>query len=74
MADTVNVFLRNDDWVPDLPVPAEMMDALVLTLTEASVAPQVRVVINGDESLVDSEKRSYKQAVTRPTNVNTLSR
>jgi germination protein M len=74
MADTVNVFLRNDDWVPELPVPAEMMDALVLTLTEASVAPQVRVVINGDESLVDSDKRSYEQPVMRPTNVNTLSR
>jgi germination protein M len=74
MADTVNVSLRNDDWVPELPVPAEMMEALVLTLTEASAAPQVKVVINGDDSLVDSDKHSYEQPVTRPTNVNTLSR
>jgi germination protein M len=74
MADTVNVSLRDADWMPKSPVPSEMMDALVLTLTEATGAPQVRVVMNGDDSLVDSDENSYDHPVTRPTNLNALSR
>jgi germination protein M len=74
MADTVNVSLRAADWMPKSPVPSEMMDALVLTLTEATGAPQVRVVMNGDDSLVDSDNRTYDHPVTRPTIVNALSR
>lgn len=74
MADTVNVSLRDADWTPKSPVPAEMMEAIVLTLTEATGAPQVRVVMNGDDSLMDSDERTYDHPVTRPTNVNALSR
>ncbi len=74
MADTVNVSLRDEDWAPKSPVPSEMMEALVLTLTEATGVPQVRVVMNGDDSLIDSDERSYDHPVTRPTNVNAYSR
>ncbi|BBI32434.1 GerMN domain-containing protein [Cohnella abietis] len=74
MADTVNVSLNDAGWMPKSPIPSEMMEALVLTLTEVTGAPQVRVVMNGDDSLVDSDQRSYASPVTRPTNVNTLSR
>jgi germination protein M len=74
MADTVNVSLQDAGWMPKSPVPSEMMEALVLTLTEATGAPQVRVVMNGDDSLVDSDDRSYDHPVTRPTSINSLSR
>jgi germination protein M len=74
MADTVNVSLQDAGWMPKSPVPSEMMEALVLTLTEATGAPQVQVVMNGDDSLVDSDDRSYDHPVTRPTSINTLSR
>lgn len=70
MADTVNVSLRDANGISKLPVSAEMMDALVLTLTEVTGAPQVRVVMNGDDSLVDSDARSYDYPVTRPLTVN----
>ncbi|RED64070.1 GerMN domain-containing protein [Cohnella lupini] len=73
MADTVNVALQDSDWMPETPVPSEMMDALVLTLTEAAGVPQVQVVMNGDDALIDSEQRSYERPVTRPAYVNTLS-
>ncbi|WP_229264007.1 GerMN domain-containing protein [Cohnella cholangitidis] len=74
LADTVNVSLKHSDWEPKALVPAEMMEALVLTLTEATGLPQVRVVMNGDDSFLDSEQRSYDRPVTRPAYVNTLSR
>ncbi|TFE30657.1 GerMN domain-containing protein [Cohnella luojiensis] len=74
MADTVNVSLQDSDWVPKSPVPSEMMEALVLTLTEATGVPQVQVVMNGDDSLVDSDNRAYDRPVTRQAYVNTLSR
>jgi germination protein M len=74
MADTVNVSLRDVDWVPKSPVPAQMMEAIVLTLTEATDLPQVRVVMNGDDALVDSNNTSYEYPVTRPLNVNPLSK
>lgn len=74
MADTVNVSLKSDEWMPQTPVPSEMMEALVLTLTEASGKPQVQVVMNGDDSLVDSDNRSYDHPVARPEIVNSLSR
>jgi germination protein M len=73
MADTVNVSLQDAGWIPKSPVPSEMMEALVLTLTEATGVPQVRVVMNGDDTLVDSDKRSYDQPVIRPTIINTFS-
>jgi germination protein M len=74
MADTVNVSLQDAGWVPKSPVPSEMMEALVLTLTEATGAPQVRVAMNGDDSLVDSNDRTYDHPVTRPMNINALTR
>lgn len=74
MADTINVSLRDDNQTVDTPVSAEMMDALVLTLTEATGEPQVRVIMNGDDSLVDSDNRSFENPVTRPTSINALQR
>lgn len=72
LADTVNVSLKDDAWQPNSDVPAEMMEALVLTMTEATGAPLVRVVMNGDDSFLDSKDRPYDQPVVRPTAVNAL--
>ncbi|MCD9022757.1 GerMN domain-containing protein [Cohnella silvisoli] len=74
MADTVSVSLQDAGWMPQSPVPSEMMEALVLTLSEATGMPQVRVVMNGDDSLVDSDNRSYDHPVIRPTSINALVR
>lgn len=70
MADTINVSLRDSELQSEAAVPAAMMDALVFTLTEATNAPQVRVVLNGDDTLIDSDKRSYEYPVTRSTPIN----
>lgn len=74
LEDTVHVSLKDSEWQEQSPVPAEMMEALVLTMTEVTGAPQVRVVMNGNDSLMDSDQRSYAQPVTRPTAINALKR
>lgn len=72
LADTVNVSLRDDAHQANAGVPADMMEALVLTMTETTGAPQVRVVMNGDDSFLDSKDRPYDQPVVRPTVINAL--
>ncbi|MFC4600444.1 GerMN domain-containing protein [Cohnella hongkongensis] len=74
MADTVNVNLKDSSGMPKSEVPSSMMEALVLTLTEAADLPQVRVVMNGDDSFLDSDNRTYDRPVTRPLYINSLSR
>ncbi|WP_276352887.1 GerMN domain-containing protein [Cohnella caldifontis] len=73
-ADTVNVSLRDPDWTPDQTLPSEMMDELVLTLTEAAGVPKVKVAMNGDDSFLDSDHQAYDHPVTRPSVVNSLKR
>jgi germination protein M len=72
--NTVNVALHEEGWSADTAVPSEMMEALVLTMTETTGAPQVKVAMNGSNSFVDSDSRSYDQPVTRPVAVNVLKR
>lgn len=72
LADTVNVSLKDQDLKTNADVPADMMEALVLTMSEATGAPQVRVVMNGDDSFLDSKDRPYDQPVLRPSIVNAL--
>jgi len=72
LADTVNVSLKDEELKTNADVPAEMMEALVLTMSEVTGAPQVRVVMNGDDSFLDSKDRPYDQPVLRPSVVNAL--
>lgn len=72
LADTVNVSLRDDAYKTSADVSADMLEALVLTMTETTGAPQVRVVMNGDDSFLDSKDRPYDQPVVRPTAINAL--
>lgn len=74
LADTVNVSLKDGELKTNADVPADMMEALVLTMSEVTGAPQVRVVMNGDDSFLDSKDRTYDQPVLRPSIVNALKR
>lgn len=69
-SDTVHVSLRDKDWTPSAEVPSAMMEAVVLTVTEAAGVPLVKVAMNGEESFRDTESRSYDKPVTRPAAVN----
>jgi germination protein M len=71
-ADTVNVSLNEAERKANTKVPAEMMEALVLTMTEATGAPQVKVAMNGDDSFLDTNEQSYDHPVTRPIAINAI--
>jgi len=71
-AGSVNVSLLDEGWSPANAVPASMMQAIVLTMTEVSGTPSVKVAINGDNSFEDSDQRTYDRPVNRPVVVNML--
>ncbi|WEK55315.1 MAG: GerMN domain-containing protein [Candidatus Cohnella colombiensis] len=72
LADTVEVSLRDDALLPNVDMSSNMLEALVLTMTEATGAPLVRVVMNGNESFTDTDAKTYDQPVTRPVYINQL--
>jgi germination protein M len=72
--NAVQISLLKEGWNPDQPVPSSMMEALVLTMTEAANVPAVKVAINGSDAFVDSDQRAYDRPVTRPIAVNVLKR
>lgn len=72
LADTINVSLRDTNSDSKAAVTSKLMEALVLTLTEASGAPQVSLVMNGNDTLIDTNERPYEQPLTRPTSINVL--
>ncbi|RJX41456.1 hypothetical protein D3P09_05640 [Paenibacillus pinisoli] len=66
------VDLQDDSYVTGLPIPSEMLQSVVLSLTESTKAAQVQIRINGETNLVDDSNNSYSQPVGRPHHVNAL--
>lgn len=73
-AHAVQISLLDEGWTPAEPVSSAMMEALVLTMTEAANAPAVKVAINGSDTFLDSDQRTYDRPVNRPVAVNVLAR
>ncbi|CAI6082232.1 GerMN domain-containing protein [Cohnella sp. JJ-181] len=69
-SDTVQVKLQEQGWTAGLSMPTEMMEGLVLTLTEATGAPKVSVAVNGSSELTGTNNETYEQPVERPTQIN----
>lgn len=72
--DTVTASLVDPGWEPEMTVPSETMEALVLTLTEASGDAKASITFNGTADFTDTDNRSYEKPVDRPTYINALSR
>lgn len=53
-------------------LPAEMLQAVVLSLTETTGEDLVQIRINSDGDLVDTNNTSYSEPVGRPHHVNAL--
>ncbi|WP_027092057.1 GerMN domain-containing protein [Cohnella thermotolerans] len=71
---TVSVSLKDPGWEPEMTVPAETMEAVVLTLTETAGEPKALITLNGSDEFTDSDNRSYTEPVDRPVAINALSR
>lgn len=68
----VKIDLMDESYEAGQSVPAEMLEAIVLSLTENTGASQVQISINGDTNLVDDANKSYSEPVDRPHHVNAL--
>lgn len=53
-------------------LPQELLQAVILSVTENSAATQVQIRLNGDTNIVDENNNSYSQPVERPHHVNAL--
>lgn len=71
--DVVNAALNDPGWKPDMTVPGDTMQALVLTLTASSREPKARITMNGSSDFTDTDSRSYAKPVDRPAYINALS-
>ncbi|PZD94085.1 hypothetical protein DNH61_19190 [Paenibacillus sambharensis] len=70
--DTVMVELNEETYEEGQQLPAEMLQAVVLSVTENTGAAKVLIRVNGLSDVVDTNNRSYAEPVGRPDFVNAL--
>ncbi|CAM4360537.1 GerMN domain-containing protein [Paenibacillus tarimensis] len=70
--DTVTVELNEETYEEGQQLPAEMLQAVVLSVTENTGAAKVLIRVNGLSDVVDTNNRSYAEPVGRPDFVNAL--
>jgi germination protein M len=70
--DVVTVDLQDEAYQDGQKLPTEMLQALVLSVTENSKATTVQIKVNGESNVVDMADQSYSQPVGRPHHVNAI--
>lgn len=70
--DTVTVNLSDDILSADNTAPAELLQSVVLSLTENTGAKKVQILVNGQAGLKGTDNSDYSKPVDRPTHVNAL--
>ncbi|AJY76008.1 GerMN domain-containing protein [Paenibacillus beijingensis] len=68
--DTVTVDLQDAQYKKGEKVPSEMLQAVVLSLTETSGASKVQIKLNGSSDYKDDNNASYSAPVSRPEHLN----
>lgn len=66
------VDLEDSAYQAGEPIPQELLQAVILSVTENSAAKQVQIRLNGETNIVDENNNSYSQPVDRPHHVNAL--
>ncbi|WP_127529768.1 GerMN domain-containing protein [Paenibacillus kobensis] len=70
--DTVTVDLTDEDFTEGQPEPADMLQAIVWSITENTGAAKVQIKLNGKTNILDENNVSYSEPVGRPTVINAL--
>jgi germination protein M len=70
--DTVTVNLLDQSYQPGHQSPAEMLQAVVLSLTENTGASKVQIQMNGNADVTGTDNLPYGKPVSRPDHVNAL--
>ncbi|MBH5317198.1 GerMN domain-containing protein [Paenibacillus sp. GSMTC-2017] len=68
----VTIDLQDEAYVTGQQIPSEMLQAVVLSLTENSDAETVQIRVNGETNLVDENNNSYSEPVGRKHHINAL--
>jgi len=66
----VYIDLKDEAYEPGLFVPSEMLQAVVLSLSENTGMNEVQIRMNGDINIIDENKNSYSTPVSKPVHVN----
>ncbi|MGO4543188.1 GerMN domain-containing protein [Paenibacillus sp. 2TAB23] len=70
--NTVTVDLKDEAYQEGQKLPTEMLQALVLSVTESTGAAAVQIKVNGEANIVDMKDQSYSEPVSRPHHVNAI--
>jgi len=70
--DTALVDLLDETYEEGQPLPSEMLQAVVLSVSENTGAEKVQIRVNGSSNVVDTDNRSWAEPVSRPEHVNAL--
>lgn len=68
--DIVTIDLEDSAYKTGVQTPAEMLQAVVLALTENTGFGKVQIKINGKTDVIDTNNQSYSQPVSRPEHMN----
>ena len=68
--DVVTVDLQDDGYKEGQKEPAQMLQAVILALTENTNATKVQIKLNGKTNITDTNNQSYSEPVSRPEHVN----
>ncbi|MBB3109855.1 germination protein M [Paenibacillus phyllosphaerae] len=71
-ADVVSIALEDSAYVEGQKMPAELLEALVLSLTENTGIGKVQISINGSSNIMDTNNVDYSKPVSRPEVVNAI--
>ncbi|XEC96483.1 GerMN domain-containing protein [Paenibacillus tarimensis] len=70
--DLVTVDLYDESYKSGQQMPAEMLQSVILSITENTGAEKVQIQLNGATDVTDTNNRSYSEPVVRPSNVNAI--
>lgn len=69
----IHVALNDDMFESGEKLPSQMLEAVVLTLTENAKGSKVSITFNDSSDVVSSTDKTYSDPVTRPEKINDLS-
>ena len=70
--DVLHVDLQDESYEPGVFVPADMLNAIILSLIDNTDVAAVQLRVNGDINIFDENNLSYSTPVTKPEYVNAL--
>lgn len=71
-AKTITVDFNDKLLGSDKKIPAQTVQAVILSLTETTGASKVQIMVGGQSKLTGSDNQSYAKPVARPVNINQL--